>query len=146
MIVLSQAVDDAGHDRSVARKVEWIGRVDRMIGRLVELLSSASSASSSSPYVLVVTADHSTPVLYGDHANEPVPLLMAAISPSAVSAVDNDDEQPQSMLSELLRADSNVAQFNEVSCSEGVLGRIPGKELMPLVHRFCLLVRDHYRI
>ena len=137
-----KAVDDAGHDRSVSRKCEWIGKVDSMIGRLVELLSEPSH-STAQPVVLAVTADHSTPVLYGDHAHEPVPVLMAAVGGKEEGG--DTERQRQSMLSELLRADSAVERFDEVSSSRGVLGRFPGSELLPTIERFCGLVHDHYR-
>ena len=144
-----QAVDDAGHDRSVARKAEWIGRVDGMVGRLVALLDSSAAQQQRPACVLVVTADHSTPVLYGDHAHEPVPVLMAAVGGRAASESDTATEQqaarPASLLSALLRADSAVQRFDEVSCSRGVLGRFPGSELLPAVTRFCNLVSAHFR-
>ena len=137
MLVVLQAVDDAGHDRSVARKVEWIGKVDAMVGRVVDSLSSASTATSH-PYVLAVTADHSTPVLYGDHAHEPVPVVIAQITSAAA-----DDTHSPSTLTDLVAADRAVGRFDEVSCSRGVLGRFPGSELLHTVQRFCSLMQPH---
>ena len=138
-------MDDAGHDRSVARKVEWIGKVDAMLGRLVALLS-ADSTPPCPPYVLIVTADHSTPVLYGDHAHEPVPVVMAVVGRQPAAALaTHTGTRSQSALTELIGADSAVQQFDEVSCSRGILGRFPGSELLPTVNRFCRLVNDHYQ-
>ena len=110
-----------------------------MIGRLVALLDAASAARQQ-PFVLVVTADHSTPVLYGDHAHEPVPLVLTAVGEKVGSNTDT-----HSLLSELLRADGAVQRFDEISCSRGVLGRFPGSELVPTISNFCSLVREHCR-
>lgn len=46
-------------------------------------------------YCVLVTADHSTPVMFGDHSHEPVPLaiahvdhVVAALGAAAVEAID----------------------------------------------------------
>ena len=116
--------------------------MDAMIGRVVQLLVSAGPTARAQVVVLAVTADHSTPVVYGDHAHEAVPVVIAAVGGQATT---RDDVQRASLLAELLRADSGVERFDEVSCSRGVLGRFPGSELLPTVERFCNLVSEHYR-
>lgn len=71
-----KAVDDTGHDRLVGLKVRYLEVVDAMVGQLLRLLWRAEAAGAGR-YSLVVTGDHSTPVEYGDHSHEPVPLAIA---------------------------------------------------------------------
>lgn len=63
------------------------------------------------PDVMVVTADHSTPALLKGHSWHPVPVLL---------------------YSKYCRADQ-VQQFDEISCIQGGLGRMPSMQLMPIV-------------
>lgn len=104
-----KAVDDAGHDREVDLKVAYLEVVDKMVGQLLRLLWEAEERSGSTgnsvpattsdgipptstapngtntdstlhqQYTIVVTGDHSTPVEFGDHSNEPVPLAIAHV-------------------------------------------------------------------
>jgi len=93
-----KAVDDAGHDRDIERKIEFIERCDDMINELIRMLRdgvidgtpslAALPSSSSSParftaantlYTLIITGDHSTPVVYGDHSCEPVPVVVSCL-------------------------------------------------------------------
>ena len=114
-----KAVDDAGHDRSWGRKVEWLERVDGMVGEVVAgLRAAAREGTGGVRYVVLVTGDHSTPVRSGDHSCEPVPLVLAEV-------------EGRGGLGEMA-----VRSFDEVECSRGVLGRFPGSELMGLVARF----------
>ena len=126
-----KAVDDAGHDQRAVLKAEWLGRVDDMVGQVVADLNSAGGRGQGQGeeagkvrYVVVVTGDHSTPVRGGDHSCEPVPVVMAE-----VGAKDGWEG-----------AACDVRAFDEVACSRGVLGRFPGCELMPTIHRFCKLI------
>jgi len=63
------------------------------------------------PDVLAVTADHSTPVLMKAHSFHPVPLLLWG---------------------KLIRRDA-AASFGETACASGGLGRMPSKQLLPLL-------------
>lgn len=63
------------------------------------------------PHVLVVTADHSTPALMKSHSWHPVPVLL---------------------YSKICRADT-VKKFDEISCIQGGLGRMPSMNLMPII-------------
>jgi 2,3-bisphosphoglycerate-independent phosphoglycerate mutase len=98
-----KAPDNAGHDRKVAEKVRAIERADEAMGVLREGLGADA--------VLAVTADHSTPVALGDHSGDPVPLLIHG---------------------EGVRVD-RVSTFDEVAVAHGGLGRIRGKEIMPIL-------------
>ena len=61
--------------------------------------------------IKLLTGDHSTPVRLARHSSDPVPLLF---------------------WSKDVRKD-NVKNFNEVSCAEGGLGHLKGKDLMRII-------------
>jgi 2,3-bisphosphoglycerate-independent phosphoglycerate mutase len=60
---------------------------------------------------VAITADHSTPVSVRNHSGDPVPLVIYG---------------------EGLRKD-DILEFNEISCANGGLGRIRGKNLLPII-------------
>jgi len=62
------------------------------------------------PDVIVVTGDHSTPAMLRGHSWHPVPVLL---------------------YSRYCRPD-RVAEFSEVACVSGGLGRFPATQVMPL--------------
>lgn len=74
-----QAVDDAGHDKAGRLKVRLLEAVDRMVGQLARRLWEAEREGVAR-YTLMVTGDHSTPVEYGDHSYEPVPLVACQLA------------------------------------------------------------------
>jgi 2,3-bisphosphoglycerate-independent phosphoglycerate mutase len=78
LVMLWQAIDDAGHDRAVKLKVRGLEAVDRAIGQLARLLWEAGKAGHYQ-YFICVTGDHSTPVEYGDHSFEPVPFAICRL-------------------------------------------------------------------
>ncbi|KAG2498895.1 hypothetical protein HYH03_003086 [Edaphochlamys debaryana] len=90
-----KAVDDTGHDRMMQNKVRFLEVVDRMVGQMLRRLSDAEAAGAGR-YVVVVCGDHSTPVVFGDHSNEPVPFAIAHVAhavealggPSVLSKLD----------------------------------------------------------
>ena len=49
-----------------------------MVGQLIRRLWEAEAAGKGR-YAICVTGDHSTPVDFGDHSHEPVPLAIAQI-------------------------------------------------------------------
>ncbi len=49
-----------------------------MVGQLLRRLWEAQQQGDS-PFVLAVTGDHSTPVVFGDHSHEPVPFAAAHV-------------------------------------------------------------------
>lgn len=102
-----KAVDDAGHDKDMRRKIEFIEKTDGMIE------SVWKDAGLPKDTVLVVTGDHTTPVRYGDHTFEPVPFTICPIdTTTSMDAVQSFDEQ---------------------SAGLGVLGRFPGQEVMQII-------------
>ncbi|MDD1678248.1 MAG: 2,3-bisphosphoglycerate-independent phosphoglycerate mutase [Methanomicrobiales archaeon] len=73
--------------------------------------ASLSPLLELSDCLLVVCGDHSTPCTIRDHSADPVPLLLHG---------------------EGVRVDS-VQRFDEFSCAQGGLHRLPGLSLMPIV-------------
>ena len=147
-----KAVDDTGHDRAPHLKLGYIEAVDVMVGQLLQGLWGARGRCT-----VVLAADHSTPVVFGDHSHEPVPVAVADVA-HVVECVGEDVlrgvcmgaiAHPEDGGVEGLRAaaarprDVGVAVavwdpvscYDEVSAARGALGRFPGSELMPLLRR-----------
>lgn len=59
-------------------QVGYLEVVDAMVGQLVKQLWQAETEGRG-PFTICITGDHSTPVEYGDHSHEPVPLAIAQI-------------------------------------------------------------------
>jgi len=93
--------DSRGEDGDFEAKVACIEEVDALLPRLV----------ASSPDVLAVTGDHSTPALLAGHSWHPSPLLLR---------------------SRWERRD-NVESFGETACSGGGLGIFAAVDLLPLM-------------
>lgn len=98
-----KASDVAGHDGDFALKVQVIESIDMMLGQILKDIHEE--------VVVVLTADHSTPISVRDHSADPVPV--------AISGADS-------------RIDA-VKSFDEISVASGALGRIRGTDLMPIV-------------
>lgn len=92
--------DSTGEDGDFDQKVQVIGRVDELI----------PMAANLKPEVLVVTADHSTPMIMGTHSWHPVPVMIR---------------------SKYTRGDP-VETFDEYACLKGSIGIRPGFHLMGL--------------
>ena len=76
-----KATDDAGHDKDKQIKMEQLEKSDRALRKLVEILGKhAVENPDTNEYILCVTGDHTTPVEYGDHTFEPVPIAIGQIS------------------------------------------------------------------
>lgn len=70
-------------------QVRFLEVVDQMVGQIIRRLWEAEQrqqqqlqAGGATPdgpqgFTIVVTGDHSTPVMFGDHSHEPVPFAMA---------------------------------------------------------------------
>jgi 2,3-bisphosphoglycerate-independent phosphoglycerate mutase len=94
-----KAPDTFGEDGDFQGKLAFIERVDE-----------AACLLLTAPYLLVVTADHSTPCALKRHSGDPVPLMMVGDG--------------------LVRTD-NVTQYGERPCARGGLGRLTGLQVMP---------------
>lgn len=60
-------------------QVRYLEAVDQMVCQLVRALKLAEGADDRQQYAIVVTGDHSTPVIFGDHSYEPVPFAASTI-------------------------------------------------------------------
>jgi hypothetical protein len=62
-----------------APQVRFLEVVDTMVGQLLRRLAEDEERRGGGPYLLAVTGDHSTPVMFGDHSHEPVPFAAAHV-------------------------------------------------------------------
>ncbi|KAL7699496.1 2, 3-bisphosphoglycerate-independent phosphoglycerate mutase-like [Lotmaria passim] len=116
VVVHVKGVDDAGHDKNLAQKLEML----RRSGLAMEALWAALPAGAT----MAVVADHSTPLALGDHCCEPVPVSVAVKGGAAGSTGPRD----------------GVQYYSEVLAASGALGRFRGDELIALMKR----VHHHY--
>ncbi|OQR86503.1 2,3-bisphosphoglycerate-independent phosphoglycerate mutase [Achlya hypogyna] len=121
-----KAVDDAGHDRDVATKVDlkFIEKADAMVRQLVQGIAARFDHAT-----IVVTGDHTTPVLYGDHTFEPVPFTIGSVQAAAAllrgEPVAHDP-----------RIQDTVTAFGEGMATAGGLGRFAGDQVMEIVKEY----------
>lgn len=98
-----KATDEAGHTKDPAVKRATIEAVDGALHDLAERFGDV---------VVCVTGDHATPTSPEViHSGDPVPFLMAGPG---------------------VRAD-RVDRFGEIHCADGLLGRITGGDVMPVL-------------
>eukprot|EP01079_Euglenida_sp_SAG-EU17-18_P001143 gene1143-2663_t len=117
-----KAVDDTGHDGSLAMKAQYLEKIDDMLGSLLELLTSQTQDSTGHPgFLLALTGDHSTPCVTKDHCYEPVPFALAPVPLEEQSVQSGAQDSSQCMR-------DNVTTYSEVSAPRGYLGRFCGSE------------------
>jgi 2,3-bisphosphoglycerate-independent phosphoglycerate mutase len=104
VLVHFKATDLASHDRKPQKKIEMIEKFDALVGFLLKHVDLDET-------FITVTADHTTSSMKKEHSGEPVPV--AIMGPS----VRIDD----------------VKEFGERTCAKGGLGRILGRDLMPIL-------------
>lgn len=102
-----KAVDNLSHDGDLKGKIDFISRIDKVLGKAVEEYSLDRC-------IICLTADHATPVEVGQHSGDSVPIVMAG---------------PQ-ILSD------NIKRFSERHAAQGNLNRIRGMHLMPILMNF----------
>ena len=95
--------DVAGHDFNVTAKIQTVEKLDHLLGYLLEQVGDNC--------YIAVSADHSTPVLVGDHTGEPVPITIWG---------------PH------VRTDL-VKEYGERPCARGDLSRIAGINVMKIL-------------
>ena len=66
ILINIDGADEAGHDGQMEEKVNFIEKVDAVIGEVMRI----------DDIYFVLTADHSTPVLVMDHTGDPVPIVI----------------------------------------------------------------------
>ncbi len=103
VVVNVKAPDLCGHDGKPSEKIKVIERMDVMMGHLKVHLPQ--------DVVVAITADHSTPCGLKDHSGDPVPVTV---------------------FGEGVRVDE-VPHFDERSVARGSLGRLCGRDLMPIL-------------
>jgi 2,3-bisphosphoglycerate-independent phosphoglycerate mutase len=98
-----KGMDVAGHDGKHEEKIMMIEKMDSLVGAILGL--------GMDDLIIVLSADHSTPVTFKDHTGDPVPIAIAGPG---------------------VRTDS-VRRFDERSVVCGGLMRIRGMDLMRIV-------------
>ncbi len=101
-----KGTDNAGHDQDAAGKTSFIERID------AELIAPLMEGVDWKETHLAITGDHTTPIDYGDHTAEPVPVLY--VGPN-------------------VRTDA-ATEFGERAAGHGGLGRWSGKVLPVLLN------------
>jgi len=99
-----KGTDACGHDGRFEEKRDFIERID------AEFISKISDGFD----VIVVSADHSTPVVVGRHSADPTPFLFY-----------HKD----------CRADA-VTVFSESACARGCLGVLEGRHVIPMIQDY----------
>jgi 2,3-diphosphopglycerate-independent phosphoglycerate mutase len=131
-----KAVDDCGHDEDFRKKIYFLQKIDEMIG---EIISGINERKESSEFVLCFTGDHSTPISWGDHTAEPVPLLLAHIDRNCSESCNNEGNNSNDDQNSL----GSRLHLDEFICNGGknVLGRFSGAELMSVISDYIKLVQ-----
>jgi 2,3-bisphosphoglycerate-independent phosphoglycerate mutase len=102
-----KGTDNAAHDKDARAKTAFIERLDaELFGRLLKGIDWKTTH-------LAFTGDHTTPVDYGDHTAEPVPVLFAG--PNVLS--------------------DRVAGFSEREAAHGGLDRFSGR-VLPMLFNY----------
>ena len=97
--------DEPGHDGDFKKKKASIELIDKhFFGNLLPHLKLKD-------YIIVVTADHSTPCALKAHSADPAPLLIVGGN---------------------IKPDGTMS-FSEKACHEGSLGEIIGQDLMGII-------------
>ncbi|MHA1820343.1 MAG: 2,3-bisphosphoglycerate-independent phosphoglycerate mutase [Promethearchaeota archaeon] len=106
VLIHIEGIDEVGHDKNFEAKVKAIEDASE---KLVKYLADNLPENS----LLVVTSDHTTSVIKGDHTGDPVPIMIWAKDKMFI----NDD----------------VDIFSERAALRGGLGNIEGSQFMPLL-------------
>lgn len=103
-----KGTDNAGHDKDARAKRDFIERIDR------ELIGPLVGPVEEGRVHLAFTGDHTTPPEFGDHTDEPVPVLF--VGPNVIP-----DE---------------ARRFSERAAGGGGLGRFSGR-VLPILLGYC---------
>ena len=96
-----KGADEAGHDGNFNAKMHFLTRVD----------AALSNLTIDESTLVVITADHTTPVSLREHSGDPVPFLIRGKG---------------------VRTDQTNA-FNEYIAAGGGMNRIHGRDMMPVL-------------
>ena len=103
-----KGTDNAGHDQDAAAKTSFIERIDQEF--FGELLARVDASATH----IAFAGDHTTPIDFGDHTVEPVPILY--VGPNV--------------------AQDASSSFGEREAGRGGLGRFSGRAL-PILLGYC---------
>jgi len=99
-----EASDEAGHAQDLGLKIKTIEYLDdRLVSRIMRNLDEKKIEA-----VVAVLPDHATPVAYGNHVKDPVPVAI------------RDPKKPPDL----------VSVFDEESVKKGLLGMMHGRQFM----------------
>jgi len=99
-----EATDEAGHSKDLDLKIKTIEYLDqRLVGRILQGLEDTKIEA-----VVSILPDHATPVEYGNHVKDPVPV-----------AIWDPKQRPDA-----------VTTFDENSVQKGMLGVMHGKQFI----------------
>jgi 2,3-bisphosphoglycerate-independent phosphoglycerate mutase len=102
-----KGADNASHDGNLKQKISMIEKIDSMAGYILNKINLRET-------YIALLADHTTPLSVKNHTGDPVPITI--VGP------------------EIIRDD--VKRFSERDCAKGGLGRISGKNIMPILMNF----------
>eukprot|EP00033_Pygsuia_biforma_P001402 GCRY01001586.1.p1 GENE.GCRY01001586.1~~GCRY01001586.1.p1 ORF type:complete len:447 (-),score=32.33 GCRY01001586.1:583-1923(-) len=114
-----KGVDDASHEGLFETKRDLIAACDKA---LQGALNSYLVHPHSSPLLIAITGDHTTPCYFKDHTCHSVPFLISPFSPSFSSGSEQSKWVPDS-----------VEAFTEYDCESGSLGRFSGQSLVGIL-------------
>ncbi len=102
-----KGADNLAHDHKAKGKKNFLEKVDRAVGYLMKNLDWDRTH-------MVFTGDHATPIEYGNHTAEPVPIVYYG------PEVRTDDAET----------------VGERSCAKGDLGHMNGLEVLPVLFNY----------
>ena len=102
-----KAPDLGGHDSDAPQKIEAIEKVDRALGYITQNLDAANT-------VIMLAADHCTPITVGDHSGDPIPAVFhgCGVTPD------------------------HVSDYGERSCARGSVGHFGGCDVMNMLGNY----------
>jgi len=96
--------DTASHDGNANKKMQMISYVDYLVSMVMKY-------QNKEDIIVAFTGDHTTPCSIGNHTGEPVPIMFWG------GRTRKDD----------------VNHFDEISCTKGGVGRIRGRDVVPIL-------------
>jgi 2,3-bisphosphoglycerate-independent phosphoglycerate mutase len=102
-----KAPDLGGHDRDPEQKIVAVQKVDRAVAYLLDNLDFGST-------VMMLAADHCTPISVGDHSGDPIPTVFFGhgVTPDCVQS------------------------YGERACAQGCMGHFLGADVMNILTNY----------
>ena len=99
-----KATDSFAHDKDCEGKARFIEKIDRYLATIMK---------EARTHNIIITGDHATPCIVGDHTDDPVPIMISG------PMVEPDE----------------VERFDEEECKKGRLGTVFGRDIIRLIKR-----------